>query len=217
MPAKILTLATSKGGVGKSTLARNLATYWLSEGFRVAVVDADPQGSIANRHVAKGILEKLRVIADPEETVGETIDSIKNDFDYILVDTGGFKNRTTVIALLHSRYALIPLKPSSDDFVAAIATHTLIRELNETPEREYSPIKYRMVLTMSQYGTIIARHVRTELEKMGYLTLKSEMYHRVIYPETAISGMSPCITEPNGAAAKDISNIAKELDEAFLS
>lgn len=217
MEAKIVTLATSKGGVGKSTLTRNLAAYWLKSGFRVAIVDADPQGSIVNRPMAKEVLEKVKIIANPEENVDETINKLQNDFDYILVDTGGFKNRTTVIALLSSQYALIPLKPSSDDFVAAIATHSLIRELNETPERKYSPIKYRMILTMSQYGTIIARHVRMELEKMGYLTLKSEMYHRVIYPETAISGTSPCITDPDGAAARDIANIAKELDEAFLS
>lgn len=67
-------------------------------------------------------------------------------------------------------------------------------------------------MTMSQQGTIIARHVRAELEKMGFLLLKSEMFHRVAYPETAISGLSPCITDPDGAAARDIANIVKELE-----
>lgn len=217
MTAKILTLATSKGGAGKSTLVRNLSAYWLNIGFRVAIVDADPQGSIINRHNQKGILEKLYVIADPEETVGTTVEELKNNFDYILIDTGGFRNRTTVIALLSCDYALIPLKPSSDDFAAAVDTHALIKELNLTPERISTPIKYRMILTMSQQGTIIARHVRLELEKLGYLLLKSEMYHRVIYPEAAITGMSPCITEPDSAASRDIANISKELTEAFSS
>ena len=52
----------------------------------------------------------------------------------------------------------------------------------------------------------------TQLEKMGFLLLKSEMFHRVAYPETAISGLSPCITDPDGAAARDIANIVKELE-----
>lgn len=212
MTAKVITLATSKGGAGKSTLVRNLSAYWLNVGFRVAIVDADPQGSIINRYVPKGILEKLYVIANPEETVNSTVEEIQNKFDYILIDTGGFRNRTTVMALLCCDYALIPLKPSSDDFVAAIDTHTLIKELNQTPERISNPIKYRMIMTMSQQGTIIARHVRTELQKMGFLLLKSEMFHRVAYPETAISGLSPCITDPDGAAARDIANIVKELE-----
>lgn len=215
MTAKIITLATSKGGAGKSTLVRNLAAYWLNVGFRVAIIDADPQGSIIGRHSPKGILEKLYVIANPEETVSSTVEEIQNNFDYILIDTGGFRNRTTVIALLCCHYAIIPLKPSSDDFAAAIDTHALIKELNQTPERISNPIKYRMIMTMSQQGTIIARHVRSELQKMGFLLLKAEMFHRVAYPETAISGLSPCITDPDSAASRDISNIVKELNEIF--
>lgn len=215
MTAKIITLATSKGGAGKSTLVRNLAAYWLNIGFRVAIVDADPQRSIINRHVPTGILEKLHVVADPEDTVNFTVEELKDNYDYILIDTGGFRNRTTVMALLCSNYAFIPLKPSSDDFVAAIDTHSLVQDLNKTPERIANPIKYRMIMTMSQQGTIIARHVRSELQKMGYLLLSAEMYHRVAYPEKAISGLSPCITDPDSAASRDIANIVRELNDVF--
>lgn len=39
------------------------------------------------------------------------------------------------------------------------------------------------------------------------------MYHRIIYPETAIQGLSPCITDPEGpaAAGRDISMIVSNL------
>ncbi|KJW03797.1 ParA family protein [Rickettsia argasii] len=46
MNTQIVTLATSKGGVGKSTIARNIAVHWSNIGMRVAIIDADPQGSI---------------------------------------------------------------------------------------------------------------------------------------------------------------------------
>lgn len=215
MSAKVLTLATSKGGAGKSTLVRNLAAYWINIGFRVAVIDADPQGSIINRPASEGTLAKLVILPNPEESVSNTVEEISNNFDYILIDTGGFRNKTTVMALLACQYALIPLKPSSDDFVAAVETCSLIKELNRTPERIKSPIKYRMIITMSQQGTIIARHVRLELQKGGFLVLTSEMYHRVAYPETAITGTSPCIVDPDGAAARDVAKIAVELGESF--
>jgi chromosome partitioning protein len=215
MESKVLTLATSKGGVGKSTLARNIAAHWLNVGHKVAIIDADPQGSIIGRHNPDGLLKDLKVIAEPEENVSNVIDEIKEKYSRIIVDTGGFRNRTTVRALIKSDLALIPLKASSDDVSGALETHSLIQEINKTPERFANPIKYRMLLTMTSQGIILSRQVRSELEALGYLMLKSEMYHRIIYPETAINGLSPCITDPEGPAAKDISNIVSEIDVAL--
>jgi chromosome partitioning protein len=215
MTAKIITLATSKGGAGKSTLVRNLAAHWVNVGFKVAIIDADPQASIINRHDPEGQLKNLIVLSNPEESIGSTVEEVKNGVDFLLIDTGGFRNRTTVRALVSSQYALIPLKPSADDVAAAIETHTLIQELNKTPEKLSFPIAYRMIITMSQQGTVIARHVRAELQKLGFLLMKSEMYHRVAYPESAIKGLSPCITDPDSAASRDISYIVSELDELF--
>jgi chromosome partitioning protein len=214
--AKVITFATSKGGVGKSTLARNLAAHWVNVGMKVAIIDADPQGSIINRHDPEGPLKNLAVLAEPEESVSGLIEDIKNQYDFVLVDTGGFRNRTTVRALVTSDLAIIPLKPSADDVAGALETHKLIMELNKTPERVYNHIKYRMIITMSQQGTVISRHVRSELEQLGYMLLKSEMYHRVAYPEAAINGLSPCITDPEGAAARDVAKIINELNESAL-
>lgn len=38
MPSRVIVLASGKGGVGKSTLARALAAYWLNE---LSVIDAE--------------------------------------------------------------------------------------------------------------------------------------------------------------------------------
>lgn len=213
--SKVLTLATSKGGVGKSTLARNLAAHWLNIGHKVAIIDADPQGSIIGRHDPNGALSALKVIAEPEENVSNVIDELKGVYSYIIVDTGGFRNRTTIRALVKSDLALIPLKASSDDVAGALETHALIQELNKTAERALAPIQYRMLLTMTSHGIILAKQLRSELEALGYLIIKSEMYHRIIYPETAIKGLSPCITDPEGPAARDISMIVSEIDEVI--
>jgi chromosome partitioning protein len=215
MRAKVITLATSKGGVGKSTLARNLAAYWLNIGQKVAVIDSDPQGSIIGRHDPNGELKELTVISEPEESVAQLVDEIKEKYTHIIIDTGGFRNRTTIRALIKADLAIIPLKASADDVAGALETHGLICELNKTPERMSSPIKYRMILTMTQTGTVIAKHVRSELENKGYLLIEPEMYHRVIYPETAINGLSPCITDPDGPASRDIASIIQSIEETI--
>ncbi|NRB11576.1 MAG: ParA family protein [Rickettsiaceae bacterium] len=215
METKIITLATSKGGAGKSTLARNLAAHWVNVGYKVAIIDADPQASIVGRHNPEGLLKKLTVLAEPEQTVSNLIDEIKSQYTHIIIDTGGFRNKTTIHALVKSDLAIIPLKTSADDVAGAIDTYNLIKELNNTPERITFPIKYRMVLTMTMQGIVIAKQLRSELQELGYLILNSEMYHRIIYPETALEGLSPCITDPDGRAAKDISSIVSEIDQVF--
>jgi chromosome partitioning protein len=213
--AKTITFCTSKGGTGKSTLVRNLAAYWISSGSMVTVIDADPQASIWNRHDPDGPLRDLKIFFHPEEKIEILEKDAQKSADYILIDTGGFRNRTTAQALLCSSYAIIPLKPSADDVTAALETYQLIQALNQTPEKTKCPIRPCFILTMTQRGTILAKHVRAELEQQGFPLLKAELPLRVAYPESAIHGLSPCITEPTSAAAKNISYIAQELQETL--
>lgn len=207
----VITLATSKGGVGKSSLGRSLAAHWFAVGHKPALVDADPQRTLANHHNAEGPMGPVPVVAEPEERVSEVIEELRRRHSPIIVDTAGFRNRTTIGALVATDLAIIPLKPAVEDVDAAIATYDLIREINATDERETRPIKIAMVLTMTLRGTVIARHVRDQLTAAGYPLLKAEMQNRVAYPEAGIEGLSPSITDPDGAAARDVAAIAQEI------
>jgi chromosome partitioning protein len=208
----VITLATSKGGAGKSTLARSLAAHWLQLGRKPALIDADPQRTLANRHNPDGPLGAVPLIAEPEERVTQAIAELREKHHTpVIVDTAGFRNRTTIAALVATDLALIPLKPAVEDIDGAVATYRLIQEVNETDERVGRPIKAVMILTMTTYGTVISRHVRHELSAAGYPLLKAEMIHRVAYPEAGIGGLSPANIDPDGPGARDISAIAHEI------
>ena len=215
-PSKVIVLASGKGGVGKSTLARGLAGYWLSVGQAPAVIDADPQASITSLHDAQGPMAGVVVVADPEmETIGATIADLQARHGMVIVDTAGFRNQTTIAACVAADVVVIPLKPAAEDMREAVAMLELIGELNGTPERGGRPIKAVLVLTMVTPGTVIARQVRKELEKAGYPLLDAEVAQRVAFPELSMRGVAPSLIDPDGAAARDIGRLAGELNNLW--
>src|ERR1700723_437057 len=152
----VITLITPKGGTGKSTLARSLAAHWSLTGHKPALVDADPQQTLAARYNPDGPMASIPIVAEPEERVADVIEDFRARHAPVIVDTAGFRNRTAITALVATDLAIIPVKPAVEDVDAAIATFDLIREINETEEREGRPIKVAMVLTMTMRGTVIA-------------------------------------------------------------
>ena len=207
-----IVLATGKGGAGKSTLTRSLAAHWSRSRRRPAIVDADPQASIAAFHDPDGPMGSVPVRADAEaETIVATINELRAAHAPVLVDTAGFRNQTTIMAAITADLVLIPCKAAAEDVREAVAMRELIDELNETPEREGAPILSAIVLTMTVPGTVIARHVRAELEAGGYPVLRAEIAQRVAYPELSMRGLAPPLTDPEGAAGRDVAALATEI------
>ena len=77
--ARIIAVVNQKGGVGKTTTAINLATAMALNGFRILVVDIDPQGNLTSGVGARGqraaggtVYEALLDGSDPAGYVLET-------------------------------------------------------------------------------------------------------------------------------------------------
>src|SRR5215210_7050936 len=127
MAASILTVASTKGGAGKTTMIMALAGTLAGEKLRIAVVDADPNRAYASW--AEGAYEgapiEVRAEAD-EARLADAIDLLAAKADLVLVDTAGVGNRAALLAIAAADAVLVPCTPSRADIEQAAKTLKLI-------------------------------------------------------------------------------------------
>jgi len=206
----IIVLTTLKGGSGKSTVAASLAVHWHNAGREAALVDADPQRSISAWSELNSL--ELPVEADASEGVRITIGTLARDHRPVVVDTAGFRNRTTIEAIAVANLAIVPVKASPMDVRVARDTADLVDEINETMERRGRPVAVRFLLTQTTPRSVIAGHIRAQMLDAGMKLFKVELANRVAYGEAALSGLTPTLTAPRSAAALDIAALASEIE-----
>jgi chromosome partitioning protein len=203
----IITVATMKGGSGKSTVASCLAVHWHLEGRRPTVIDADPQRSIARLATRDRALGGVPVIEDATDQAWKTARSAAAGGGPVIIDTPGFRSEATMACLAATDFLLVPVKPSPFDVDRMLDTLNLL--INGVSG--WRPI-FRCVLTQTTRDSVIAKHIRTELAEAGFPLLESEMTNRVVYAEAALWGATPSLIDRAGPAARDIAAIAAEVD-----
>jgi len=210
MTNTIITVATMKGGSGKSTLASCLAVHWLLHGRQPSIIDADPQRSIARLASREKALGGVPVIEDATDNAWKTAQRAAEGRAPIIIDTPGFRSDATLACLGVTDLVLVPVKPSPFDVDRMLDTLNIL--INGVSGRR--PI-FRCVLTQTTRDSVIAKHIRSELAEAGFPVLKNELTNRVVYPEAALWGATPSMTDKDGSAARDIAAIANEVDGIF--
>ncbi len=206
----IITVATMKGGSGKSTLASCLAVYWHLRGRHPSLLDADPQRSIVRLAARERALGGVSVVEDATEDASNTARRLEGGSGLVIIDTPGFRSRTTLDCLAIADFLLIPVKPSPFDVDRMLDTVSIL-----TGRSDGRAPLFRCVLTQTTRESVVAKHIRSELTAAGLPVLTSEMANRVAYPEAALWGATPSLISWKGPAAREIAVIADEIDVAL--
>jgi chromosome partitioning protein len=195
-----------KGGSGKSTLASCLAVYWHLKGRRPTLIDADPQRSLVRLAARERALGGVAIIEDAAETASNTARRLAASGP-VIIDTPGFHCPTTVECLAVADFVLVPVKPSPLDVDSMLDTLNIL-----TGRAVGRRSLFRCLLTQTTRDSIVARHIRAELLSAGLPVLRTEMANRVAYPEASLWGATPSLISWKGPAAREIADIADELD-----
>ena len=173
--ARVISVASQKGGVGKTATVTNMAVGLVSLGYKIAIIDMDSQGHIAfsfgikKVDLKKTIYEvltgeaKMRDIMQtafgvdlylssnslsdlsskvmdhlnvkqfpaPKYLLRKAISQIKNEYDYILIDTSPSNDLQTMNSLLASTDIIIPALPEGLAIDGVFDTISLIKDIQD--------------------------------------------------------------------------------------
>jgi chromosome partitioning protein len=201
--ALVITVAQQKGGAGKSTLAANLAVALQEGGKRVALLDSDPQQSLARWHALRPNTAKPLVFDAPSGwRLSGALDRLRREADFVVVDTPPHADTDSRIAIRGADLVLIPLQASLPDLWASEATV----KLAEAEKRAH-----RLVLNRLPPSGKLREVVLEELARRKAPLMKESLGNRTAFGTAFALGLGVTESAPRGTAAEEVRALASSL------
>jgi chromosome partitioning protein len=199
----VLTIASSKGGPGKTTICQLLAGGLASE-LRLVLLDADPSQALSRWAEAAYEGAPFETVAEPEETrLAHLIAAKAETADLVIVDTAGFGNRAASVAMTSADAVIVPTLSGEADVTEAEKTMRLIDGLARAARRE---IPARVLLNRVR-KTTLARHAAAEVISAGLAQLATTLSDLVAFGEMTYSGRVPTVGSAGAEAAALIAEL----------
>lgn len=202
----IISFLNQKGGVGKTTLAVNMAGYLAQQGRKVLLVDADKQGS-ATTWASLRDDSPFQVVSMPRENLARDVLKLARDYDVTILDGPPHAEGIARACIVASDFVAVPIEPSGLSTWAADLTVRQIKEAQGFKEN----LKCGFVVSRKIGNTVIGRDIRPMAEEVGITVLRSEVEQRVAIAESLTLGQTIFEWQPGSAAAQQIANLAEEI------
>ncbi len=214
----IISSISYKGGVGKSTLAQNLAVALALDNYKVCVIDADEAAATTRWFAIRQENNKepfVNVVQMTEpKAIIPSVKALYKDYDAIIID--GPPSLFPIVSkiMLLSHIIIIPIVPKggSDYWV----TEDFLVRYNEVQEEKEEKTPAYFLLNMFKESFNLHKAVVAGLttlgETYGVSFLNTKLHERVAYGESNVKGIS-VMEHTDTRAQKEIKNLMEEIIE----
>ena len=198
---KIISITQQKGGAGKTTLTVNIGCYLASLGYKILLMDTDPQKSLT-------MWFDLRENYHPNNTIDivtETFDmatEYHKKYDFILIDTPPHASFAANKVIRLSDYVVIPAQLSPLDIWASQATLDMACKSN---------IHHILVLNRVPAQGKIAKDLHSALLENELPLARTTIGNRNSFIYAFLQGMGVVESEPFSRATEEIKNLTAEI------
>ena len=199
---KVISFLNPKGGSGKTTSVINIATC-IARSNKVAVVDTDPQQSLANWNKAeKANFDVFTVTSEKDVYM---IRKELKDYSYVIIDGAGALSVITAAAVMVSDFVIIPVTPSPLDFSASGAVISVLEA-----QAYNRPVECRFLITRKIEQAKMLSVLRESIAPTGIEALKTAITQRQSYVKSVMDGETVFDTN-DGAAKGEVEVLAAEI------
>jgi chromosome partitioning protein len=201
---RIISVCSGKGGVGKSLIVTLLSANLAHLGYRVAVIDADPNACYANWHK---LYEGPSIDCSCEVRHEEIVDHAQKlaaSYDVVLIDTAGFGNTTAAFAAGTADLVLVPVMPDRASVVEAMRTARQVQAFGKAGRRE---IPFRIVRSRWNPRGLVERAIDADLTGLPVMT--QHLSDLSEFGKLTLSGKVPVTGKVGDQAQELISEMRK--------
>jgi chromosome partitioning protein len=205
--AVVITVAQQKGGTGKTTLTANLAAA-LAQSRRVAVLDIDPQKSLARWHELRRVrpdsASALTLCDVSGWRLAAELEHLRRSHDVVLIDSPPQIDTDARLAVRAADIVLVPVQPSPPDVWAAEGTLKLAAA-------ESRPA--RIVLNRVPPASRLRETVEADLAARHLPLLRAVLGNRTGFASAFAEGLGVTEAAPRSTAATELRALLAELLE----